>query len=179
MILCAMRQFGFQRKMSAGERLRMGSVNVMGMVHLLFVLMVCFALHTYGVDSGWSAFGPLLNETKFYSFQPDPAHPIEPEHAPDLPIMPLRNIFPMCNFRFRRGSNIDFRHGLSLVDFGLMASLTYEPHQRVPEACAYYFSSRWHLEPPLFKGPQKFLMFTCLEDTPQTFCEVGSCSFRH
>eukprot|EP00438_Fugacium_kawagutii_P017794 Skav205877 [mRNA] locus=scaffold766:264654:269541:+ [translate_table: standard] len=177
MILCAMRQFGFQRKMSAGERLRMGSVNIMGMLHLLFVLMVCFALQTYGMDSGWSAFGPRLNETKYYSFQPDPAHPIEPEHAPHLPIMPLRNIFPMCNFRFRRGSSIDFRHGLSLVDFGLMASLTYEPHQRVPEACEYYFSSHWHLEPPLFKGPQKFLMFTSKDNQTTVIAVRGTLDF--
>lgn len=78
MLLSAMRQFGFQRRIVAGERLRMASVNIMGLVHLLFLILVCFALETYGVDSDWSAFGPLLNHTKFYSFQPDPGNPLDP-----------------------------------------------------------------------------------------------------
>ena len=141
----------------------MASINIMGIVHLFFVILVCFALETYGVDSDWSAFGPQLNMTKFYTFQPDPAHPIEPLHAPQVPIIPLRNIFPMCNFRFRQGFDQDFRRPISLADFGLMASITYEPKARLEEVCRYYFSSRWHLEPPPSNFSAfgvKFLMFT-------------------
>ena len=164
MLLSAMRQFGFQRRIVAGERLRMASVNIMGIVHLLFLILVCFALETYGVDSNWSAFGPQLNQTKFYSFQPDPANPLDPVHAPHVPEVPLRNILPMCNFRFRQGYDQDFRRGISLADFGLMASLTYEPRSRVAEACEFYFSSQWHLEKPPENQTMgvKFLMFTRL-----------------
>ena len=124
MLLSAMRQFGFQRRIVAGERLRMASVNIMGLVHLLFLILVCFALETYGVDSDWSAFGPLLNYTKFYSFQPDPGNPLDPLHAPQVPEVPLRSILPVCNFRFRQGYDQDFHRAISLADFGLMASLT-------------------------------------------------------
>lgn len=173
MLLSAMRQFGFQRRIVAGERLRMASVNIMGLVHLLFLILVCFALETYGVDSDWSAFGPLLNHTKFYSFQPDPGNPLDPLHAPQVPEVPLRSILPVCNFRFRQGYDQDFHRAISLADFGLMASLTYEPRFRVAEACEYYFSSQWHLEQPPENQTTgvKFLMFTS-EDNQTTVIAV-------
>eukprot|EP00438_Fugacium_kawagutii_P011983 Skav221993 [mRNA] locus=scaffold1319:114092:125535:- [translate_table: standard] len=49
-------------------------------------------------------------------------------------------------------------------DFGLMASLTYEPPSRVEEGCSHYFHGRWHVElkPPNVDDSDwaRFVMFT-------------------
>ena len=146
-----MRQFGFQREMLAGQRLRKASLNIMGCIHLLFVILVCSALETYA-DSNWSAFGPELNQTKFFPVHPDPTNSDPFAHTPPASYASanaIRTAFPTCSFRFADGSDGfgHVGHGISLADFGLMASLTYEPRRRVARACEHYFSSAWYLEP--------------------------------
>ena len=38
-----------------------------GIVHLLFVVLVCFAVESFWKNEDWSAFGSDIDKTKFYS----------------------------------------------------------------------------------------------------------------
>eukprot|EP00435_Cladocopium_sp_Y103_P025773 s361_g6.t1 len=66
-VLCIMRQFGYQREIWAGERVRLACSIVLGIVHLFFVVLVCFAVESFWGDEDWSAFGSDIDKTKFYS----------------------------------------------------------------------------------------------------------------
>lgn len=124
--LLFMRQFGFQRDISPGERVREASINALAIVHVFVVLCVCFAMYQ-DEDTPWSAFRTPLNETKFYHIEPQPnAYPVA---------------YPICSLQFN-----DVPH-VGLLELALMASLAYEPPNRLVEASAHYFSSDWRVEP--------------------------------
>ncbi|CAL1149129.1 unnamed protein product, partial [Cladocopium goreaui] len=152
LILAVMRQFGFQREINSGERVRLASMITLGLVQVMLLGLVCFALSSVS-DDNWSAFGEYMGSTKFY----------EIPHLPPNMTQKDVNTFPLCLVRFPHGAvgsgnALDFSKELSLADFGLMASLTYEhlgressdgihgePPSRVEEGCAHYFPN-WHVE---------------------------------
>lgn len=45
-VLSFMRQFGFQREVNAGERVRLGAMILLGLLHVMFVILVCFAVES-------------------------------------------------------------------------------------------------------------------------------------
>ncbi|CAK9080764.1 unnamed protein product [Durusdinium trenchii] len=161
LLLCVMRQFGYQREINSGERVRLASMIVLGSVQVLLLTLVCFALDSAS-DDKWSQFGPYMGSKAWYNISS--LTPVQEELADTL---------PMCLVRFPRGmphsAKLDFNHSLSLADFGLMASLTYEPQNRVAEGCAHYFPE-WHMEPRppsvLDEDWVRFVMFT--SDTNST-----------
>ncbi|CAL1154962.1 unnamed protein product [Cladocopium goreaui] len=152
LILAVTGQFGFQREINSGERVRLASMITLGLVRVMLLGLVCFALSSVS-DDNWSAFGEYMGSTKFY----------EIPHLPPNMTQKDVNTFPLCLVRFPHGAvgsgnALDFSKELSLADFGLMASLTYEhlgressdgihgePPSRVEEGCAHYFPN-WHVE---------------------------------
>ena len=171
LLLCLMRQFGFQREISAGERVRIAVTLSLAIVNAMFLILVCFAVQSFWEDEDWSAFGPAMNKTKFYPIPTLPAN-----HASRSPL-------PLCLLRFPMGSNqlgaLD-ENPLSVADFGLMASLTYEPSHRVHQALAHYFPS-WRIE----ERPEdaryidwvRFLMFTSFDNSTTVVAVRGTLDF--
>lgn len=53
--------------MEMGTCLVLWMVSDSGIVHLFFVVLICFAVESFWNDQDWSAFGSNINETKFYS----------------------------------------------------------------------------------------------------------------
>ncbi|CAJ1397841.1 unnamed protein product [Effrenium voratum] len=157
-VLCAMRQFGFQREISAGERVRLASMMILGLVHIFLMCLVCFALETVYQDQNWSAFGASMNTTTFYPIQSHPVRSYE--------------MYPLCLSRFPAG-----RDELSVADFGLMASLTYEPPSRVGEGLRHYFPG-WHVEKkPDSAGSMnwvRFVMFTTDDNSTTVIAVRGT-----
>eukprot|EP00435_Cladocopium_sp_Y103_P022255 s361_g5.t1 len=136
LFLSVLRHFGFQRATSAGERVRVSGAIIFGFVHMFFVLLTCFALRTFWKDESWSAFS---FETEGPQFLAIPQHPEawqdEVNRSAEWPLCLLR-------FRFGPGPLHDLRPEelLSVADFALMASLSYEA-----PACSHYFP-RWRVE---------------------------------
>ena len=141
--LLFMRQFGFQRDISPGERVREVSINALAIVHVFVVLCVCFALYQ-DKDVPWSAFRTPLNETKFYHIEPQP------------------NAYPICSLQFNDVPRV------GLLELALMASLAYEPPDRLVEASAHYFLSDWRVEP--VGGNMDWVKFN-------VFTPLGQCNF--
>ena len=158
MILCLLlRQFGFQREVRSGERLRQASINILGATHVFFLVLVCFAMQTYGEAAGWSTFSTPLNTTVFVPIQKVPENSTW-----------LKDAYPVCSIHFQR-----FENYFHIAELALMASITYEPREKVSEACAHYFGSQWHVETideKFFRQNEvKFLLFTCpAENTGRT-----------
>ena len=157
LLLSVMRQFGFQRETNSGERVRLASMITLGLVQVILLTLVCFALASASDDT-WSAFGPYMGSKKFYDI---------PRIPPNRTMKEI-NTYPLCLVRFPHGAlgpgnALDFSRELSLADFGLMASLTYEPPSRVEEGCAHYLP-HWHVEARpsslLDSDWVRFVMFT-------------------
>ena len=168
-LLCLMRQFGFQREIGAGERVRIAVSFTLTTFNVVLLILVCSAIQSFWEDENWSAFGPATHETKFY--------PI-----PTLPAKHSSGSLPFCLLRFPMGKNqLDAQDApLSLADFGLMASLTYEPSARVEAGLAHYFPS-WRIE----ERPEgaryidwvRFLMFTSFDNSTTVVAVRGTLDF--
>ena len=188
-LLSLMRQLGFQREVGAGERVRIAVMNIMGIIHFLLVVLVCFAIESFWQDQNWSAFGPQMNETKFY---PIPIYPDAYMSSSPLPLCLLR--FPMGqNWQGRMSPDVDT---LSIADFALLASLAYETEDRVVEGLNHYFQGwgsatnrqpstrkKWRIE----GRPQsesfsdsdwvRFFMFTSEDNSTTVITVRGTLSF--
>lgn len=171
MCLSVLRHFGFQRGTSAGERVRVSGAIIFGFVHMFFVLLTCFALRTFWKDESWSAFSFETEEPQFLTI---PQHP-EVNRSAEWPLCLLR-------FRFGPGPLQDLRPAelLSVADFALMASLSYEAPLRAEEACSHYFP-RWRVE----QRPEKqrvmdwsrFLMLTSEDNSTTVITVRGTLDF--
>ncbi|OLP77650.1 Serine/threonine-protein phosphatase 2A 65 kDa regulatory subunit A beta isoform [Symbiodinium microadriaticum] len=135
-LLCAMRQFGFQREVRAGDRIRVVSLMALGVVH------VCWAFVTSFQKNNWSAFCADMSNCRYEQIIPRPV--INQAYT------------PLCQMEFPRPDGRDLKFG----DFGLFASLTYEPRERIQKALHHYFPE-WHLDVALHEtelrdrpGPQ-------------------------
>lgn len=190
LVLYVMRQFGFQREIWCGERVRLAASIILGFVHLFFVILVCFAVASFWEDQDWSAFGQDISKTKFYSI---PTFP---------PFQFSNSTLPLCLLRFPVGedvnenidsllvpsrgqpANVHYPTGgppsLSLMDFALMASLTYENPKRFEWGCKHYFP-HWRVE----KQPEnaramdwiRFLMLTSADNSTTVIAVRGTLDF--
>lgn len=168
-LLSLMRQFGFQREVVGGERVRIAAMNVLGIIHFLLVILVCFALESFWEDYDWSAFAPVMSETKYY---PISRYPLESKTP--LPLCLLR--FPMGTSKLGAPESTP----LSLGDFGLMASLTYETSSRAQQALEHYFAvSEWRIErrPETDMDWVRFLMFTSSDNSTTVITVRGTMDF--
>lgn len=137
---------------------------------MFFVLLTCFALRTFWKDESWSAF----------SFETEPQFLTIPQH----PDVNRSAEWPLCLLRFRFGPGPlqDLRPAelLSVADFALMASLSYEAPLRAEEACSHYFP-RWRVE----QRPEKqrvmdwsrFLMLTSEDNSTTVITVRGTLDF--
>ena len=106
-----------------------------------------------------------MNQTKWYYIPTYPTHNEE-------------SVFPLCLLRFPVGKGSP--PGLSLADFGLMASLTYETPERAQPACAHYFPD-WRVE----RRPEsarnidwiRFLMLTSKDNSTTVIAVRGTLDF--
>ncbi|CAE7022432.1 PP2AA2 [Symbiodinium natans] len=159
LLLCAMRQFGFQREVRAGDRIRVVSFMALGVNHLVIIFIVCWAFVTLFQSDEWSSFCPNIPDCKYQTIPPRPG---------------LESYTPLCNMEFptKVGKYLKF------ADFGLFASLTYEPRSRVEAALHHYFP-KWHLDEVFWRIERtrphgdwsRFLMFTS-EDNGTTVIAV-------
>lgn len=151
-LLCAMRQFGFQREVRAGDRIRVVSLMALGVVHFVVIAIVCWAFVTSFQPNNWSAFCTNMSDCRYEQIVPRPE--INKAYT------------PLCQMEFPMPNGRD----LKFADFGLFASLTYEPHSRVQAALHHYFPE-WHLDDALRETERRdrpnrntdwsrFLMFT-------------------
>eukprot|EP00913_Durusdinium_trenchii_P029566 g27713.t1 len=169
LLLSLMRQFGFQREICAGERVRLATMMVLGITNVLFLILVCFAVTSFWEDEDWSAFGHAMNETKFYAI---------PTYSSNQSYTPL----PLCRLRFPIGTELETpeQSSLSLADFGLMASLTYEPSSRVREGLRHYFP-KWRLETKPESARYidwvRFLMLTSEDNSTTVIAVRGTLDF--
>ncbi|CAE7557417.1 PP2AA2, partial [Symbiodinium pilosum] len=162
-LLCAMRQFGFQREVRAGDRIRVVSLMGLGVVHFVIIIIVCLAFVSSFQATRWSAFcaSPNIADCQF-------------QHIGRRSQL-SESYTPLCQMQFPIGNS---KH-LKIADFGLFASLTYEPIDRVEAALQHYFPT-WRLDFALRaeKGTAKqptdwsrFLMFTS-EDNRTTIIAI-------
>ncbi|CAE7380533.1 PP2AA2, partial [Symbiodinium necroappetens] len=106
-LLCAMRQFGFQREVRAGDRIRVVSLMALGVVHFVVIAIVCWAFVTSFQKNNWSAFCADMSNCRYEQIIPRPV--INQAYT------------PLCQMEFPRPDGRDLKFG----DFGLFASLTY------------------------------------------------------
>ena len=168
MCLAGLLHFGYTRGIPAGERVRISSEIILGFVAMLFLALTCSALLSFSEDQQWSAFGPAMNKTRFLEIATAPSNPVLPER-------------PLCLVRFNYGPGVlrDARQ-LSVTEFALMASLTYEMPQRVVEACSHYFP-KWRVEGRPENARKKdwasFLMLTSEDNSTTVIAVRGTLDF--